>query len=353
MSTINSVTAAAYTTTAYESTAAAKKENTEATTEKSYGKDVGVVYEKSSKTVENAGTYKKTSGKTNTALIEKMKADTANRTNQLRSMVEQMMTKQGKKIGQADDIWSFLASGKYNVSPEVRAQAQKDIADDGYWGVEQTSDRIVEFAKALSGGLGESTPLFCTSDSWAYAPDAKFYEYDPDLAKQMLAEAGYPNGFETTIYTKAVDNDTATAFQAILAQIGIKAEVNVMDSSALAAIQKEDDIDGFIANRGASKMDFTNNYIRLYSSEGIKNHGIMLRPAEFEEPLFAARAAKTIEEKKANLQKAAKALVQDYVMITPMAVVYYETFAVPGLEDSGIYDVSLEQWTPEAVHWTK
>ena len=63
-------------------------------------------------------------------------------------------------------------------------------------------------------------------------------------------------------------------------------------------------------------MDFTNNYIRLYSSEGIKNHGIMLRPAEFEEPLFAARAAKTIEEKKANLQKAAKALVQDYVMIT-------------------------------------
>ena len=169
MSTINSVTAAAYTTTVYESKAAAKKENTEATTEKSYGKDVGVVYEKSSKTVENAGTYKKTSGKTvenagtykktsgktNTALIEKMKADTANRTNQLRSMVEQMMTKQGKKIGQADDIWSFLASGKYNVSPEVRAQAQKDIADDGYWGVEQTSDRIVEFAKALSGGDSE------------------------------------------------------------------------------------------------------------------------------------------------------------------------------------------------------
>lgn len=125
MSTINSVTAAAYTTTAYESKAAAKKENTEATTEKSYGKDVGVVYEKSSKTVENAGTYKKTSGKTNTALIEKMKADTANRTNQLRSMVEQMMTKQGKKIGQADDIWSFLASGKYNVSPEVRSPHKK------------------------------------------------------------------------------------------------------------------------------------------------------------------------------------------------------------------------------------
>lgn len=210
-----------------------------------------------------------------------------------------------------------------------------------------------DVAKALSGGMGEATPLFCTSDSWAYSPDAEFYEYNLDTAKQLLAEAGYPNGFETTIYTKSADNDTSTAFQAILAQIGIQAKVEVLDKSALDAMQKEDDIDGFIANRGSSKMDFTNNYIRLYSSEGIKNHGIMLRPAEFEEPLFAARAAKTIDEKKENLQKAAMALVHDYVMITPLAVVYYQSFAVPGLADSGIYEVSLEQWTPEAVHWTK
>ena len=210
-----------------------------------------------------------------------------------------------------------------------------------------------DVAKALSGGLGEATPLFCTPDSWAYAPEAEFYEYNLDTAKQLLTEAGYPDGFKTTIYAKSADNDTATAFQAILAQIGIQAEVEILDRSALDAMQKEDDIDGFIANRGASKMDFTSNYIRLYSSEGIKNHGIMLRPAEFEEPLFAARAAKTIDEKKENLQKAAMALAHDYIMITPLAVVYYQSFAVPGLADSGIYEVSLEQWTPEAVHWTK
>lgn len=206
-------------------------------------------------------------------------------------------------------------------------------------------------ALALSGGLGEATPLFCTKDSWAYAPAAEFYEYNLELAKQMLAEAGYPNGFETKIYTKSTDNDTATVFQAILAQLGIQATIVTLDSSALAAMQEKDDIDGFIANRGASKMDFTNNYIRLYSSEGIKNHGIMLRPAEFEEPLFAARAAKTIEEKKANLQKASKALAQDYVMITPLTVVYYQSFADPALKDVGIYEANLEQWTPEAVRW--
>ena len=80
-----------------------------------------------------------------------MKADTANRTNQLRSMVEQMMTKQGKKIGQADDIWSFLASGKFTVDPATKLQAQQDIAEDGYYGVEQTASRIFDFASALAG----------------------------------------------------------------------------------------------------------------------------------------------------------------------------------------------------------
>ena len=38
------------------------------------------------------------------------------------------------------------------MDPQTRAQAQADIAEDGYWGVKQTSQRIFDFAKALSGG---------------------------------------------------------------------------------------------------------------------------------------------------------------------------------------------------------
>ena len=61
---------------------------------------------------------------------------------------------QGKAFSMAsgDDMWKFLASGNFTVDAETKAQAQKDIAEDGYWGVEKTSDRIVDFAKALSGG---------------------------------------------------------------------------------------------------------------------------------------------------------------------------------------------------------
>jgi hypothetical protein len=49
-------------------------------------------------------------------------------------------------------MWSFLASGDFTVDAATKAQAQKDIADDGYWGVSQTSQRIFDFAMALTGG---------------------------------------------------------------------------------------------------------------------------------------------------------------------------------------------------------
>ena len=70
----------------------------------------------------------------------------------IRSLVEKLITGQGNAIGKSDDIWSFLRTGNFTVDAETKAQAQKDIAEDGYWGVEKTSERILDFAKALSGG---------------------------------------------------------------------------------------------------------------------------------------------------------------------------------------------------------
>lgn len=111
----------------------------------SKAEDTGAVYEKST-------SGKKTTYKQNTALVNQLKADAEQRTNQLRSLVEKIMTKQGQTIGTADDMWKFIAGGNFTVDAETKAQAQKDIAEDGYWGVEQTSDRIISFATALTGG---------------------------------------------------------------------------------------------------------------------------------------------------------------------------------------------------------
>ena len=106
----------------------------------------GVVYEPSS-----SATTGSVSKKPDANLVAKLKADSDARISQMKSLVEQMISKQGQTLGKTDSIWSFLASGNFTVDAATKAQAQKDIADDGYWGVEQTSSRIVDFATALAG----------------------------------------------------------------------------------------------------------------------------------------------------------------------------------------------------------
>lgn len=85
-------------------------------------------------------------------LVAKMKSDLEAQTSQLMSIVYEMFEKQGKTIGLADDMWKLLAKGDFEVDPVTKAKAQEDISEDGYWGVKQTSERIFDFAMALSGG---------------------------------------------------------------------------------------------------------------------------------------------------------------------------------------------------------
>ena len=88
----------------------------------------------------------------NSALIEQLKADSNSRIAQMQSLVQKMFEKQGISIGTTDDLWKTLASGNFTADADTIAQAKKDISEDGYWGVSQTSDRIFSFASALAGG---------------------------------------------------------------------------------------------------------------------------------------------------------------------------------------------------------
>lgn len=106
------------------------------------------VYDKTDKTDK----VEKPTYKQNTALVEKLKADAEARTAQMRNLVEKMMMKQGQTINGSMDYLMALKNGTVKVDPATRKQAQEDISEDGYWGVKQTSDRLVSFAKALTGG---------------------------------------------------------------------------------------------------------------------------------------------------------------------------------------------------------
>lgn len=131
----------------YNATSAKSKE-AEATAVKK--EDKAAVYEKSSNIT-------KMSDSQRASLVKQLQADQEARKSQFTSLIMDMMNKQGstyaKSLGKDDDgIWKFMASGNFTVDAQTKAEAQSAISEDGYWGVKQTSQRIFDFALALSGG---------------------------------------------------------------------------------------------------------------------------------------------------------------------------------------------------------
>ncbi|MBR3560514.1 MAG: hypothetical protein IKN81_03130 [Oscillospiraceae bacterium] len=78
-----------------------------------------------------------------TETVEKLKSELEER---MANLVQQML---GKQVTQSN-VLEAIENGQF--SQEDIEQAKKDTAEDGYWGVEQTSDRLVKFAVALIGG---------------------------------------------------------------------------------------------------------------------------------------------------------------------------------------------------------
>ncbi|MCD8037632.1 MAG: hypothetical protein LUE96_00865 [Lachnospiraceae bacterium] len=126
-------------------------------------------------------------------IVDQLKADLEKREAQLTSLVQDMLSKQTNAFGAANNIWRFLASGNYTVDEETQKKAQEDISEDGYWGVEQTSDRIVSFATALAGNdadaLEEMREAFLkgyeqAEDAWGgELPEISQKTYDAVLEK--------------------------------------------------------------------------------------------------------------------------------------------------------------------------
>lgn len=93
--------------------------------------------------------------KPDTETIMQMKSDLEFR---MQDLVRKMLNQQSEKYGSSlsmGDIFGkggLVETGQLKVDPEMAAEARRNIAEDGYWGVEQTSDRLIKYAQALSGG---------------------------------------------------------------------------------------------------------------------------------------------------------------------------------------------------------
>lgn len=168
------------TTTAY--TAPAASTATKAETTVSVKEDPAAVYEKSDNKANSKKVYKQDTG-----TINKLLADMENRKKQLENLVAKTLRKQGETYNTSMNIYDLLKSGNLKFSPEDIAQAKEDVSEDGYWGVEQTSERIYSFAFALTGGDPSKADEMMAAVEKGFKQATKAWGSDlPDISKQTL-----------------------------------------------------------------------------------------------------------------------------------------------------------------------
>lgn len=124
----------------YPSTSVSRETASKTETKKTA--DTGVVYEPSTSAKDSS-----TKVTDYSSIVASMKKELSSKNEQLQNLVNKLLSNQAKKYISFSDMFKDI-----QVDEQTKIQAQKDISDDGYWGVEQTSDRLVSMAKALSGG---------------------------------------------------------------------------------------------------------------------------------------------------------------------------------------------------------
>lgn len=146
----NTSTYATSSTAEAEKEAAAKAAEKKAEEKKAEEKDEAAVFEKSKDSKKNSANtiYNRD------AVISKLKADQQSRIDSMNSLVQKLLGSQAKKFNLANgnNLAATFRQAAGLADQKTIDEAKASIADDGYWGVNQTSDRLVSMAIALSGG---------------------------------------------------------------------------------------------------------------------------------------------------------------------------------------------------------
>lgn len=85
----------------------------------------------------------------------------------------------------------------------------------------------------VNGGSGEVANAIIAPAVFGYYNPGDF-EYNPEKAKQLLSEAGYPNGFDCTLWVNNNQSrvEMCQAIQAMFMEIGVNCKVEVMEFGA-------------------------------------------------------------------------------------------------------------------------
>ena len=217
----------------------------------------------------------------------------------------------------------LMNKGKYVVEKNVSGQGLimtgliPNSADENSPFADEKVRRAMCYAldtKALCDAFGYG--LLTTTDEWA-SPNAVTYnneivtmEYNPEKAKELLASAGYADGFSTTLTTDAGNKDIFTAAANMLDEVGIHCEINLVDESAQVSLYSTGTWDGIMGHFASIAPDLGLYMGRHLDEDGAFYAAGIQHPKEAMDLLEAIRVAPT-EEEKVELEHEMQKLMYD------------------------------------------
>ena len=127
------------------------------------------------------------------------------------------------------------------------------------------------FVDTIIEGRGTVANSYINSMIPGWTDEVEAYPYDPAKAKELLAEAGYPNGFECKIYVNGdVRTRSAQIIQAQLAEVGITVDISTYEWGALLDSLNAGEHEMFLLGWSNSSFDADGSTYQLFYSG---NHG--------------------------------------------------------------------------------
>lgn len=169
---------------------------------------------------------------------------------------------------------------------------------------------------------GRLANTFVAKGIVGYNPDGAAIKYDPEAAKALLAEAGYPNGFTMDIAqsssTTPIGQKVAEILQGYLAQVGVTATITTLDSATYYAVRGEGKLPSFYNSWSADFNDPDNFLYTFFSEKNSLSRSSNYHNEEVWKMLEEARVMVDPEARLKKYQEAEEIIIHTDHAILPM-----------------------------------